>query len=139
MIRGIVRAVITGVCLTACAGGSDVTATKTVSELSSGEVVASRVDGGVRVTNGTATAIVYVVWDRGFLGLLANPCPGCPKLKAGESVTVRDGIDGFGGYGDAVVYWWSKEDDPSTLRSLIVTGGKPYPVQPPVPDTTSSP
>ena len=136
MFGSSVRVVLASVCVVACGEGSDVTATKSVTENGLGEVVASRVSGGVRVTNNTASPIPYAVWDRGFLGLLANPCDLCNRLKAGESVTVKEGIDGFAGYGDAVVYWWDAKE-PLVVRSVIVTGGKPYPGSPPVTDTTS--
>ena len=136
MFRSIVRVMLTGVCAVACVEGSDLTAAESVAENRTGEVLAARVSGGVRVTNSTASPVPYAVWDRGFLGLLANPCDGCNRLSPGESVTVREGIDGFAGFGDAVVYWWDLKD-PLVVNTVIVTGGKPYPVDPTVPDTTS--
>lgn len=89
-------------------------------------VSAERVQGGVRVDNGTSTAIAYVVWDAGFLGLL-GPCDRagkvCPLLDAGKSATVSEGVPGFSGSGDAIVYWWSVDSDVNSQPNTLTVGG----------------
>ena len=140
MDRSISRVVLVGAIAMAC--GSEVSApTQTALLDGSGDVQAARVTGGVRVTNNTNQAVPYVVWDRGFLGLLGlGPCeesqPYCTKLRSGESVTVREGVDGFAGFGDAAVYWYGTKGDSTGIHVVIVAGGKPYPNQPIPPDTT---
>jgi hypothetical protein len=95
-------------------------------QLVSQSVVAERVPGGVRVSNGTSSSIAYVVWDAGFLGLL-GPCDRtgevCPLLAAGRSATVSEGIPGFSGAGDALVYWWSVDSAPSSQPNTVTVGG----------------
>jgi hypothetical protein len=141
MDRSISHVVLVAAIAMAC--GSDSSApTQTALVDGSGDVQAARVTGGVRVTNNTNQSVPYVVWDRGFLGLLGlGPCdesePYCTKLRSGESVTVREGVDGFAGFGDAAVYWYGTKGDSTGIHVVIVGGGKPYPNQPIPPDTSS--
>ena len=141
MYRSISSIMLVGAIAMAC--GSDASAPPPAAFLEdgSGDVQAVRVTGGVRVTNNTHQSVPYVVWDRGFLGLLGlGPCdesePYCTKLASGQSVTVREGIDGFGGYGDAAVYWYGTRGDSTGIHVVIVGGGKPYPTQPVPPDSS---
>jgi len=140
MYRGFSRTMLAGVFAMACS--SDTSGPAPVALLDgSGDVQAVRVTGGVRVTNNTNQSVPYVVWDRGFLGLLGlGPCdesePYCTKLPSGQSVTVREGIDGFGGYGDAAVYWYGTRGDSTGIHVVIVGGGKSYPTQPVPPDSS---
>lgn len=84
----------------------------------SADVSASRVSGGVRVTNDTDEPIAYAVWNQGWLALFA-PCtdtgPDCPRLAPGESITVPDDeIDALTPDArDAVVRWWHIVSDGS--------------------------
>jgi len=77
----------------------------------SADVAASRVPGGVRLTNDTDRPIAYAVWNRGWLALF-GPCfdtgPDCPRLAPGASITTPDSeIDGWApGAVEAVVRWW---------------------------------
>jgi hypothetical protein len=114
--------------IAACSVNEGATESGGPAPLVSESVTAERVDGGVRVNNGTSAAIVYVVWDAGFLGLL-GPCDRagdvCPLLAAGKNVTVSEGAPGFSGAGDAIVYWWSAESDPSSQpNQVVVSGGR---------------
>lgn len=77
----------------------------------SGGVTATRVAGGVRLSNGTDRPVAYVVWNRGWLAQFApclDPGPGCVRLAAGASVVVPDAeIGGYApGAPEAIVYWW---------------------------------
>ena len=75
------------------------------------DVAASRVEGGVQLTNDTGEPILYAVWNSGWLALFA-PCveagPGCPRLAPGDTVTVPDAnIQGWSpDASEAVVRWW---------------------------------
>jgi hypothetical protein len=133
-------AAIAVVVLTACARERAITEVDGPALLVAGAVTAERVPGGMRVANGTSRAIPYVVVDQGFLGLLAD-CGAadspCQRLAAGATVTIREGIDGFGGFGDAAVYWWGPDGDATKLHTILVGGGKPYRAPPPPSDTTS--
>ena len=77
----------------------------------SADVAASRVPGGVRLTNDTNRPVAYAVWNRGWLALF-GPCvdsgPDCPRLAPGASITTPDSeIDGWApGAMEAVVRWW---------------------------------
>jgi hypothetical protein len=77
----------------------------------SADVAASRVPGGVRLTNDTDQPVAYAVWNRGWLALF-GPCvdtgPDCPRLAPGASITTPDSeIDGWApGAVEAVVRWW---------------------------------
>ena len=141
MYRRISTIVLAGVFGLACGSDASAPPPASVLEDGSGDVQAARVPGGVRVTNNTNQSVPYVVWDRGFLGLLGlGPCeesqPYCTKLRAGQTVTVKEGIDGFAGFGDAAVYWYGAKGDSIGIHTVIVTGGKPYPNQPIPPDST---
>ena len=140
MYRSISRVVLVGAIAIACGSDASAPSESALLEDGAGDVQAARVTGGVRVTNNTNQAVPYVVWDRGFLGLLGlGPCderePYCTKLRAGQSVTVHEGVDGFAGFGDAAVYWYGTRGDSTGIHVVIVTGGKPYPNQPIPPDT----
>ena len=141
MYRSLSRVVLVGAIAVACGSDASAPAPSAFLEDGSGDVQAARVSGGVRVTNNTNQSVPYVVWDRGFLGLLGlGPCeesqPYCTKLSAGQTVTVKEGVDGFAGFGDAVVYWYGAKGDSIGIHAVIVAGGKPYPNQPIPPDTS---
>lgn len=102
-------ALIAGV---ACSGDRlTSTATPTSASIVAGTVTATRVAGGVSISNGTERAIGYAVWNPNWLGLFApcsDPGPACLRLKPGSLVTVP--LDEIAGWDaqttDAVVYWW---------------------------------
>jgi hypothetical protein len=102
---------------TAC---SDTKGLTEVGSAVAGEVTAVRTANGVRIHNGTTVAVLYVVWDRGFLGLLAHCDESCPKLQAGEAITVQPGMDGFAGTGDTAVYWWRWPGTDQALNTIIL-------------------
>jgi hypothetical protein len=110
----------------ACSTKEQTTQSLGAAQIVTQSVTAERVDGGVRVNNGTSAAIPYVVWDEGFLGLL-GPCDRvgkvCPLLGAGKSATVSEGAPGFTGAGNAVVYWWTRDSDPASAPNKVVVGG----------------
>ena len=93
-------------------------------------ISAERIQGGVRLTNGSSGVIMYVVWDEGFLGLLA-PCTSssqrCPTLKPGDSVNVKEDGEAFSGYGNATVYVWTVGQLTDEPQTLTVPDGKPRP------------
>ncbi|MHB1223471.1 MAG: hypothetical protein ACYC2G_05410 [Gemmatimonadaceae bacterium] len=82
-----------------------------VNETATDTVLASRVDGGVRLTNEGTRPVAYAVWNPDWLALF-GPCastgPDCPRLAPGASVFVPDAaIDGLtDGSARAVVRWW---------------------------------
>jgi hypothetical protein len=89
----------------------------------SADVAASRVPGGVRLTNNTDRPIAYAVWNRGWLALFA-PCidtgPECLRLAPGASIMTPDSeIDGWApGAVEAVVRWWDVvPDDAGGVRA----------------------
>lgn len=140
MLRNCSIAVLVAASAIACGNEPGSPTPVQLAESGAGDVVATRVTNGVRVTNNTQQAVPYVVWDRGFLGLLGmGPCeesePHCTKLRPGQTVTVNEGVDGFAGYGDAVVYWYGTKGDSTGIFAVIVVGGKPYPTQPIPPDS----
>jgi hypothetical protein len=112
--------------LAACSTNEQTTQSLGAAQIISQGVTAERVAGGVRVSNGTASAISYVVWDEGFLGLV-GPCDRegkvYPLLEAGKSVTVSEGAAGFSGMGNAVVYWWALDSDPASQPNKVIAGG----------------
>ncbi len=74
-------------------------------------VSATRVPGGIRLVNDTSEPIAYLVWNREWLGLLAqciDTSSNCLRLAAGDTVTVADkDIEGYGsGIREAVVRFW---------------------------------
>ncbi|HEX2094095.1 MAG TPA: hypothetical protein VHG28_16955 [Longimicrobiaceae bacterium] len=74
-------------------------------------VQASRVTGGVQVTNRTGRPMAYAVWNRGWLAMFApcaDPGPGCVRLVPGATVVVPlEEIDGYvTGAPEALVRWW---------------------------------
>jgi hypothetical protein len=75
----------------------------------SGNVTAERVTDGVRITNGSAATISYVVVNPEWLGLLAScrTAP-CPTIAAGASAVVPEAsIYGFSASAPRLVvkYW----------------------------------
>lgn len=107
------RAVAASACAALLAGCRDAT---TVPDLQTGDVVVTRVAGGVKLENGTARPVAYAVWNRGWLALLGpcgDPVPACVRLPVGAGVTVADrDIDGWApGTTEALVRWWHVEPD----------------------------
>lgn len=109
--------ILTVLLATAC--GHDGTAPETgrTARVSADGVTAEWVVAGVRLTNGTATGIGYMVVDRGWLALVA-PCdvagpPVCVGLAPGATRLVP--ASQIGGYSAATreiaVYWWSWVSD----------------------------
>jgi len=84
----------------------------------SADVAASRVEGGVRVSNETDEPIAYAVWNSGWLALF-GPCadtgPDCPRIAPGATVIISDAQ--IGGWTpdatEAVVRWWHVVPDGS--------------------------
>lgn len=65
--------------------------TATTGSPSTAAVTAEPVADGVRITNGTATGVAFVVVDPTWLGLLVQcdtPGPDCIRLPAGGSIVV---------------------------------------------------
>lgn len=76
------------------------------------KVSATVVAEGVRISNGTSTAVAYIIWNKGFLGLFApciDPGPSCLRLPARQAVVVP--FADIVGYSktppETVVYWWT--------------------------------
>lgn len=74
-------------------------------------VSATRVEGGIRVTNHSERGVAYSIANPNWLGLLAicnDPEPACVRLAAGASVLVP--LSEIHGYGSGVttvtLYWW---------------------------------
>ena len=76
--------------LVACGGDHPASTEPPVStSIIAGSVTATRVAGGVAISNGTERAIGYAVWNPNWLGLFApcsDPSPTCLRLKPGGLV-----------------------------------------------------
>jgi hypothetical protein len=98
---------------TAACGQEPTTAvvTPAVNETATDTVLASRVAGGVRLSNEGTRPVAYAVWNPDWLALF-GPCadtgPDCPRLAPRATVFVPDSaIDGLtDGSTRAVVRWW---------------------------------
>ena len=93
---------------------------------SSDGVSAERVEGGVRLANGSSASILYVVWDENSLALLGSCLgqSGCPRLDPGKTVTVREDNQTFSGVGNTAVYWCVVGQATDEPKKLIVPGGR---------------
>ncbi|HEX6630964.1 MAG TPA: hypothetical protein VF048_07730 [Gemmatimonadaceae bacterium] len=116
-MRSLRLTVLTLLLTTACGREGTAPETGRAARVSADGVTAERVSDGVRLTNGTATEIGYLLVDRGWLALVA-PCdvagpPVCVGLAPGASRVIPESQ--IGGYSAAtreiVVYWWSWVSD----------------------------
>ena len=92
----------------------------------------ARVEGGIRIVNGSGETFGYAVWNPNFLGLFApctNAVPDCPILAPGETITVADEeIVGYSaGMPQALVRLWTIVSDgkggyqTGQVQELVVT------------------
>lgn len=94
--------------LVACASEPKEPTTLGPNTAGNADVTAERVATGVKITNGSASKISYVVVNPNWLGLLAScRTVACPTVAVGSSVVVPEAqIYGFEASAKLVVRYW---------------------------------